>query len=529
MGSAPLLALVFMMAISMAIGFVANRSSEEGGFLKGYFLGNRGLGSWSMALTATVMSGGTFMGFPALVYKYGWVLALWIASYMMVPLCTFAILGKRMGQLSRQTGAITLPDLLRERFQNPALGIAASVLMICILTLSLVAQFKGGAIVLQVVLPALPELPSDLTTMLGRPSAFMYGLAIFALVVVTYTIFGGFLAAVWTDVFQSILMAVGVLIMLPLALAKSGGLEAATLAGVQAQGIGFAYAPGAGRDFLPLGLAASFFCMWSIAGMGQPATLVRLMAFRDTKTLRHSIFLLAIYNSLIYLPLVIIFICAQTILPTLASPDEAMPKMALAVAPPLVAGLILAAPFGAVMSTVSGFLVQISSALVQDIYHRRIDPNAPEATLRRISHLSIVAVALLAAVGAIYSPPFLQAIIVFTGGSAACAFLVPALMAAFWSRATARGALASMLGGVLTVLALYIPGWLAGGKSADPGIGEEGKFYPIFLLGIAPFVWGLLASALLGIGVSLCDAPPRPELVRRFFAEEAPPSPTAGN
>src|SRR5688572_17977740 len=130
---APLLALVLLMGVSMWIGVAANRAAEKGGFLEGYFLGNRGLGSWSMALTATVMSGGTFMGFPSLVYKFGWVVALWIASYMVVPICTFGVLGKRMGQLSRLTGAITLPDFLRERFSSPKLGIWGSALILFIL------------------------------------------------------------------------------------------------------------------------------------------------------------------------------------------------------------------------------------------------------------------------------------------------------------------------------------------------------------------------------------------------------------
>jgi SSS family solute:Na+ symporter/sodium/pantothenate symporter len=259
--------------------------------------------------------------------------------------------------------------------------------------------------------------------------------------------------------------------------------------------------------------------MWSIAGMGQPATLVRLMAFRDTKTLRYAIFLLAIYNTLIYLPLVFIFVCARSILPGLEKPDEVMPKMALEVASPLVAGLILAAPFGAVMATVSAFLVQISSALVQDIYHRWIRPDAPESTLRKLSHLFIVIIALIAAAGAVNSPKFLQAIVVFTGGAAACAYLFPCVMAAYWPRATARGAIASMAAGVLTVLALYVPGWFWG---HDPGIDAKSNFYAIYPLDIAPFVWGLLASAVMGIGVSLWDAPPKKDVTERFFGGADP-------
>jgi SSS family solute:Na+ symporter/sodium/pantothenate symporter len=501
----PLFALIFLMLFSLIIGAAASRAAERGGFLRGYFLGNRGLGAWSMALTATVMSGGTFMGFPSLVYQYGWVLALWIGSYMMVPLCTFAILGKRMGQISRQTGAITVPELLREQFRSPALGVTASALMVFLLAFNMIAQFKGGAIILQKVLPAIPGITDASWTLGDKSPAFLYGLVIFTLVVVTYTVCGGFLAAVWTDVFQSILMAIGVLILFPLALAKSGGLAAGTMAGIEAAGPGFAFAPGANREFLPLTLAFSFFVMWPIAGLGQPATLVRLMAFRNMQTLRYAIFLLAIYNTLIYLPLVFTFICARAILPGLERPDEVMPTLALTVASPAVAGLVLSAPFGAVMATVSAFLVQISSAIVQDIYHRWLNPRASERTLRRASHLSIVLVALAAAVGTVFSPKFLQAIIVFTGGAAACAFLVPALMAAYWPRASARGAMAAMLGGVVTVLALYLLGLLRG---TDPGIGEKSNFFPIYLFGVAPFVWGLLVSMVLGVVVSLADTRP---------------------
>src|SRR5579863_2764193 len=122
-----LLALALFIVISMWIGVLANRAMREGSFLKGFFLGNRGLGAWALALTATVQSGGTFMGFPSLVYTHGWSVTLWIASYMVVPITGFGILGKRMAQLSRKTGALTVPDMFRSRFNSPALGLTTSL------------------------------------------------------------------------------------------------------------------------------------------------------------------------------------------------------------------------------------------------------------------------------------------------------------------------------------------------------------------------------------------------------------------
>src|SRR5215813_5864749 len=124
-GVGTVFALLLFIAASMWIGSMANKAMQKGSFLKGFFLGNRGLGSWTLALTATVQSGGTFMGFPSLVYSHGWAVALWISAYMVVPLTGFGVLGKRMAQLSRRTNAITVPDLFRERFGSPAVGLVA--------------------------------------------------------------------------------------------------------------------------------------------------------------------------------------------------------------------------------------------------------------------------------------------------------------------------------------------------------------------------------------------------------------------
>src|SRR5687767_7040575 len=74
-----LLALALMIAGSVYLGTMAQRVVRQSSFLKSYFLGNRALGTWALALTATVQSGGTFMGFPSYVYSFGWIVALWIS------------------------------------------------------------------------------------------------------------------------------------------------------------------------------------------------------------------------------------------------------------------------------------------------------------------------------------------------------------------------------------------------------------------------------------------------------------------
>ena len=119
------------------LGWYAHKLLKKRKFLGEYYLGSRGLGPLALTLSygATSASAGTFVGFPAFVYVHGWIVGLWIASYLIVPLCGMGILGKRINQLSRKTGAITLPDLLRARFESRASGLLSGGIIIFMLAL----------------------------------------------------------------------------------------------------------------------------------------------------------------------------------------------------------------------------------------------------------------------------------------------------------------------------------------------------------------------------------------------------------
>jgi len=262
-GLGAITALVLFIVASVWLGTVAQRVVERSQFIQGYFQGNRGLGAWTIALTATVQSGGTFMGFPSYVYTYGWIVALWTGSYMVVPLTGFAIIGKRIAQISRRTGAVTMPDLFRARYGSPAAGLVCSLLIIVFMTIMMFAQFKAGAVVMKIAWPG-----TGVLALAEEPNApidkiYLIGLAIFSLTVVGYTLIGGFLAAVWTDLLQSVMMFIGVMILVVLALWTSGGLEPASRKAVEFAGPAIASGPGVrpnGDPFLPLTMAFSFFC-----------------------------------------------------------------------------------------------------------------------------------------------------------------------------------------------------------------------------------------------------------------------------
>ena len=563
-GYSVLFALLLFIGASVWLGTLAQKAMEKKEFLKGFFLGNRGLGAWALALTATVQSGGTFMGFPALVYSHGWIVLLWIGSYMVVPLLSFAVVGKRLAQLSRMTDSFTVPDLLRERFADPRVGLVSSIMIITFMSFTMFAQFKAGATIMKHAWPgsgvlALSEdygqtetdkaVSKDGTAVTATKPAskpidrkYYVGLIVFTVTVVGYTLIGGFLASVWTDLFQSVMMVIGVTILVCLAVPMAGGLEQATKTAIANTSSDIAFGPGystIGREFLTPGLALSMFFIWIFGGFVSPASMVRVMAAESTEVMRKSICLLSCYNCLIYIPLVMTCIAARTMLPHLEKPDEVIPRMSMLVTEgisfgPFISGLILAAPFGAIMASVSCFILVISSGLVQDIYVRFLYPSATEAQVRRATNVSMISVGLIAVIANLDPPQYLQALVVLSASGGGAAFTVPVLMACYWRRTTAAGMLAGMLVGFCFYFGLSAAGWLQNWAATvsesssiartvievlgpDPKIGVPGLFRPFYIFGIDPMVWSLFVSAIAGIGTSLVTKPPSDEHVSRFF------------
>ena len=218
--------LIYIVAVFVIAG-LSNKLLQGRNFLSEYFLGSRGLGVWAFALTlaATSSSGGSFMGFPAKIYSHGWVLALWIGSYMVVPICVMGLLGKRINQVARTSGAITIPDVLRDRFNNASFGLISVALIIFFMTFNLVAQFKAGSEILRTLLgpieafnSVVESLPSWFANFSSESTDYTFCLVVFGIAVIVYTTYGGFHAVVWTDVMQGVVMVVGVVIMLPLAI-----------------------------------------------------------------------------------------------------------------------------------------------------------------------------------------------------------------------------------------------------------------------------------------------------------------------
>jgi len=603
---------VFMLAI------LSNRVAKGKSFVGEYFLGSRGFGVWAFALTfaATNASGGTFTGFPALIYEHGWSLSLWIAAYMTLPLVSMALIGKRINQVARRCGALTIPEVMRGRFQSSAVNLVATSLLVFFMFFYLVAQFKAGGKILTTLLGNDPlfqwaaafmgQLTASIPWVNQAEPEYLISLLVFAVAVIVYVVYGGFRAVVWTDVMQGIVMFIGVLLMLGLALWQVGGLERATrqmaemtppkhgtgivtvatssssdrvipkgtwigqadqvyrlaetvviadgetssgevsilkittpaeiekiAASIPENDLTLAvteltpYAFGDGRKgvyvsnpgpsssnhlgFLAVGSAISFFIFWPFAATGQASNMVRLLSFKDTRTLRFSIVTVTFYYFVIYFALVVIFCCARVLMPGMEiDPDRTMPEFAtflsVSAGTPWLAGILVAAPFAAVMSSVDSFLLVVSSAVVRDVYQGHINRHAGERKIKLLSYSVTVIVGLLAVLFALNPPTYLQDLIVFATGGMAATFFVPMVLALYWPSMTSTATVAGMIGGMTTHLALTYWGYIV-----------YGRFQPYELLGLNPFIWDLVGSAAACLIFAKLGPAPKAELAERFF------------
>ena len=480
------LAFGLYIILTFLLAYLARRQAGKGGFLREFFVGGRTIGPWVLGLTwiATAASGGTFIGAPALAHANGWSVMLWISGYIVVATTGFGLLGRRIAELGGRTGALTFPDLLRDRFDSRAIGAISGVAMLVLHTSFIVAQYIAGARVLEAVM--------------GVPYA--WGVLAFAVVVGVYTAYGGFRAVAWTDSFQAIVMLFGVLLTAGFGLHKAGGMQA-VFDGLATQSTDL-LTPTGPDGFLPLPAAISFFFVWPMATAGQPSLITRFLACRDTSSLRKAALLIGCYILLLYPAVIFVGILGRVLVPELAAGDHAMPATILAAVPSALAGLVLAAPMAAIMSTISSFLLVAAGAIARDLYQRNARRPISEASARSATHLSIAAVGIVAGVAALRPPDYLQYIVVFSGTGLSATFLLPTLLAVYWTGMNRLGCLSGIVVGFGSFILQYA------------AYGTRSFF------GLDPFVWSLGLSGLACIAGSLKGRREPISLLARYFAPD---------
>ena len=428
-----ILPLIIYLAFIFGAAIYAYVKRTKGDFLTEYYVGNRSMTGFVLAMTtaSTYASASSFVGGPGAAYKYGlgWVLL----AMIQVPAVWLALgaLGKKFALLSRETNALTINDLFLYRYKNKYLVWLSGLALLLAFFAAMTVQFIGGARLLE--------------TTIGI--SYTQALLLFALTVGIYTFIGGFRAVVLTDTIQGTVMIVGTLILLGGTLYALGGVENAMH---QLTEIDPALVSPYGPDeMLGFQFMASFWVLVCFGVVGLPHTAVRCMAFKDSKALHRGMLIGTLVLSLIMFGMHLAGALGRAIIPDLKIADQVIPTLMLQVLPPIVAGIFLAAPMSAIMSTIDAQLIQSSSIFVKDLY-LSAKPQAAKNE-KKIGYISSVITLILTAlliIAALNPPDMIIWLNLFAFGGLEAAFLRVIVLGIYWDKANAYGALSSMLVGL---------------------------------------------------------------------------------
>ncbi|ATM87653.1 MULTISPECIES: sodium/pantothenate symporter [Yersinia] len=437
-----ILPLVGYLAMVFGLSIYAYTRRQTGNFLNEYFIGNRSMGGFvlAMTLTATYISASSFIGGPGAAYKYGlgWVLLAMIQ--LPAVWLSLGVLGKKFAILARRYNAVTLNDMLFARYQSRLLVWLASLSLLVAFIGAMTVQFIGGARLLE--------------TAAGIP--YDAGLLIFGISIALYTSFGGFRASVLNDALQGMVMLIGTILLLVAVVHAAGGLHKAvdTLQHIDPALV----SPQGGDKILDLPFMASFWILVCFGVIGLPHTAVRCISYRDSKAVHRGIILGTIVVAVLMFGMHLAGALGRAILPDLKIPDQVIPTLMITVLPPFAAGIFLAAPMAAIMSTINAQLLQSSATIVKDLYlNLRPEELKNERKLTRISSMSTLVLGLLLLLAAWRPPEMIIWLNLLAFGGLEAVFLWPLVLGLYWERANAHGALSSMIVGAVcyTLLASF--------------------------------------------------------------------------
>ena len=433
--------------------------SKRNNSVDDFYLGGRKLGPFVTAMSAEAsdMSSWLLMGLPGVAYLSGLAEASWTAIGLAVgTYLNWLIVARRIRRYSHQIDAITVPQFFSKRWgdeRNLLSAIAAVVIMIFFV----------------------PYLASGFSAC-GKLFASLFGInyvsamLISAAVIVIYTVMGGFLAASFTDLVQSIIMTVALVVVLGFGVAQAGGMEAVmdnarSLAGYLS--LVNIHDPATGGSAPYSLLTICSLLAWGLGYFGMPHILLRFMAIEEEKKLALSrrvattwvvismgvaVFIGVVGNGMTKAGAMEQLSDAETIIVQIANLISCYGVPAA-----LLAGVILAGILAATMSTADSQLLAASSSVSQNLavefFHLKI--NGKKSVL--VARSTMVVISLIAAFLARDPDSSVFRVVSFAWAGFGAAFGPVVLFALFWKRSNKWGALAGMVtGGVMVFVWKYL-------------------------------------------------------------------------
>ena len=464
MQTGTLVSLAIYFVAMVAIGLWAWRKSTDTS--EGYLLAGRNLPPSVAALSAGAsdMSGWLLLGLPGALFVAGLVEA-WIGIGLFVgALINWIVVAPRLRRQTEQRGnALTIPEFLANRFPDKAtaLRVVSAVVIVVFFAVYTAAGLVGGGLLFST---AFAGFLADTGL-----SDYMAGIWITALVVLAYTMVGGFLAVSLTDFVQGIIMVVALVLMPLVVLFGDGGQAGASLASVPVDGF-----LSLTRGLTLLGFVSAV--TWGLGYFGQPHIIVRFMAIDTVEKVAAARRIAMTWMGVALIGSIGIGLAGRAYVErnglTVDNPETIFIVLAELLFHPFITGFLLAALLAAIMSTISSQLLVASSSLTEDLYALFVRKQASERERVNIGRLCVALVALVAI--AIARDPESQVLGLVSNAWAGfgAAFGPLIILSLTWDRMTGSGAVAGLVVGAATVAFWIALGWNAALPGMDGGLYE---------------------------------------------------------
>lgn len=498
-----LLAVIIIYLIAMVIiGFFCSSKNKD---VSDFYLGGRKLGPivTAMSAEASDMSSWLLMGLPGVAYLSGCADAGWTAIGLAIgTYLNWLIVAKRLRRYTAKANdSITLPEFFSNRYRdNSHALLAISAIIIVIFFIPYTASGFAACGKLFSTLFGIPYAPAMIVS---------------AIIIVAYTALGGFLAASTTDLIQSIVMTIALIIVVIFGVNVAGGMDvvianAQSLAGYLSMFQTHDPVSGSSSSYSALTIASTM--AWGLGYFGMPHILLRFMGIEDENKLKLSRRIASVWVVISMAIAIFIGIMGYSmskvgaieILEGSSQAETLIIKIAMLLSNhgPLaivMAGLIFAGILACTMSTSDSQLLAASSSVSQNLLHDWLGIKLSEKASMLVARLTVVVIAVIGVFIAWDPDSSVFNIVSFAWAGFGASFGPVMLFALFWKRSNRNGALAGMLvGGVMVFVWKYL-------------IAPLGGIFAIYEL-----LPAFICSSIAIVVVSLLTAPPAKEIVDEF-------------
>ncbi len=425
--------LVLYLGIMAFIGWYAGRKTNNIG---DFFVlsGKAGVVVSGIAYFSTQFSMGTFLGTPGTIYGVGYAgMAISVPGAVFCMIHPALLIGRKLITLGHKYGFLTMADYLTDRYHSKNMSGVLGVMMLFFLVPMMGAQIIGAGVIVH-VFTGLPE---------------WVGVVGMGIIVILYCMTGGMKGAMMTDVIQGSLMIATAVVTFIVSIVMGGGFSNINHT-LQSMNEAYLTFPGA-NGYMPWTYYISNIVLWSFFTMGQPHLFTKFFAMKDHKTMFKAILLGT--AGMFFSATLIEWAGVNGIasIQNIEKADQIIPMILQRGMNPFLASIFIAGIVAAGMSTIDGILVTTTGAVTRDIYQKIINKNATDEAVMSLSKVVTVIIGIVVICFGVFQPGSIFEINLFAFSGMAI-FVVPILFGIYWKKATAKGAIASVIVGIISLL-----------------------------------------------------------------------------